>query len=255
MANKKNYRRKGSKPAAKKAPRKASVAALSKQVTNLKKQITKDMEMKKYSPTNAYGAVIGQVNVNNTGADFHDLTVCNIGQGLDDDARVGKEITLKGIHFRIQMIQSSANTINNRYVIDVWRTTDMTTAVSTIRNILYDADSISGVIDANSTVNKEFMSGGAYTRLFSKSYYHKSDSTSGETSFRDLKFFIKQNQKLVYTSASQQVPQNHRYLFCVRCQAGNASSTTASTLSTIPVTAINTGVILRMQHTEYFYDS
>lgn len=231
----------------------ASVVAVAKQVKKLKKSIYRDREMKHYTPTSQEAYNLGQLSANSSGASVQDLEICKIAQGVDEDQRIGREIVLKGFQIRCQLIQQVNTLIRNRFIVDVWKTTDMQINLTTFRSIVYDVDSISAVVDANSTINWEACEG-VHKLVGRKIVNMAPDTTTGERSFVDFKMFIKQNQKLGYTLATSAVPTNVRYILVIRAQCGNAS-TIAATLSTVPVTAAETGVTARVQHTDWFVDN
>lgn len=235
----------------------ASVVSLSKQIQSMKKKIRRETEMKKYFPTDITGLVVAQVDVNNSGTQGSFLDVCNIPAGVNDGERVGITARLKGMHYRMQLFAAAAVTFPTKIVIDIFKTMDFSGSLANIRDVIYEVDSISGVVDAQSTMNKEFVGKGKQFQLISRrNVYFKADDFSGaHQQLKDIKFFIKQNQELSYAGTSTSVPQNVRYIMFLRATTGNRNGTTASTLPTIPVLAVNTGFTVRWRRTDYYTDS
>lgn len=235
----------------------ASVVSLSKQVQSMKKKIRRETEMKKYFPTDITSLVVGQVDVNNTGTQGSFLDVCNIPAGVNDGERVGISARLKGMHFRMQLLAQTAVTFPVKLVIDVFKTIDFSGSIGNVRDTIYEVDSISGVVDAQSTMNKEFVGKGKVYQLVSRrNVYLKADEYSGsQQQLKDIKFFVKQNQELSFAGPSTATPQNVRYIMFLRATVGNRNASTASTLPTVPVLTAGTGFVIRWRRTDYYTDS
>lgn len=265
---KKQYMRKGRRAPLKKAGKQvakakaytrpakmANVVALAKQVNSIKKQIHRDTEVKQYTPADIFADIVGQVNINSTGAVAYDLEPCNIGAGVDVDTRVGNQVKMLGMHFRGQITNQSQTSLRQRIYIDIWKTTDYGVTATSLANLVYKPDSLSGQIDGNSTLDHDYVKNGQYKLICRKVYTLAEDAFSGaNVQFKDFKFFVKTNQILNYAGSATDVPQNFRYICVIRAQHGNKNSTTPSTLSTIPVQIANSGSLVRMQHTDYYID-
>lgn len=174
--------------------------------------------------------------------------------GFKSNERVGNKVVLKGLHLKLQFVQlasaASANVVN----IEVWKTHDFS-SLTQIRTILYDIDSISNVIDSNSSFNKDQMGKGApYQLIGRKRVYIPADTVSGITQFKYTKMFIKQNQELLYGGATSQSPNNVRYFIVMRCQNGNINSSTQCTLTGVPITATSTGLKFWYHTVGYYTD-
>lgn len=234
----------------------ASVVNLAKQVKRINKTMRREKEMKKLANSAITSSVVGQVFGNSTGCQVAAITVGDMPAGTADGERIGNKVNLKGIMFRAQFQQQSAATAANKVVMEVWRTYDVNTSTATIRNILFDTDSISGVIDANSSYNKDFVGKDApYVRLARKVIRIKEDTVSGINQYADVKLFIKQNQELLYGGPSLAAPTNVKYFVSLRAVNGNSSSATACTLAGVPITAVNTGLSYLMTHQCWYVDN
>lgn len=243
-----------------KQPARTSVAKLTRQVAKMKSSMAKSVEVKRnYLTAGPLVVTCGQVNVDLTGARAIPFQIMNLGAGVLDTERVGAKVKLIGISLRCQMIQQSAVTAPGRYILDIYRTNELTATESQLLSSLYNVDSVSGVIDANSTRNNDIIvtktnPQGVYTPIYSKSIYVRPDQFTGQLMYKDFKIFIKRQDILQYIGATTAYPNNVRYIMCLRAQCGNSNATTASTLSTVPVTAANTGALLRYNATCYYTD-
>lgn len=236
-----------------------TVKKLATKVNKLTNRIKRDVEVKEYIPSSIYSGSVGQVDVNNTGMTVFQLNAMSIGAAADINSRVGNRCKIIGMSLRMQFIQQTSASYANTYIVDVWRSTDFQYSDAALRDVLYETDSISAVVDANSTRNNEVIKSknnptGMFTLLKSTSVYVKEDPFSASGMYKDKKLFIKLNDDLVYASAASAVPTNYRYFVCIRAQNGNRNSTTASTLSTIPVLPALTGGVVRFAMTNWFTD-
>lgn len=231
----------------------ANVEALAKSISRLKKNLRKNVELKKYSPASLDAFNVGQVNINATGAVCRQLDIVNVPSGVNEAERVGTEVKLIGLQMRFQIQQQSTAVFYNKLIVEVYRTPDFQISLANVPATLYEIDSISGVVDANSTRAKEYMK--TYTRIAKKVVYLKQDQITSETVVKDFRMFIKQNQVLSYAGGSTGLPINYRYLVVYRCQNGNSNTSTASTLSTIPMVQANTGILVRTTHTDWYIDN
>lgn len=224
------------------------VKKLQKTVTNMKKSV----EVKRSIELNVASYSVAQVNANNTGA-LCIYAPVSTADGVDVPNRVGEKIRLIGYSIRGQIAQMSALVTPMRVLVEVWKTDDVVTSpVGNHLPYIFQADTISGVIDINSTRTPQYMN--VYKKVYGKSYYIGPDNYSGLTQIKDFKIFLKQKQNLHYVGTSSTAPSNMCYLITVRCSTGNASTGTASTLPNIVNTAVNTGVFFRATSNMYFTD-
>lgn len=248
-------RKTGMKGAAKVyAPKKAiNVSRLESKVNGLLKKQKKEVEMKKQTLASPVSSSLGQVNNNGSGVLCLDITGCmSIGSAAGGSDRVGLKANLKGIFLRYQVQQQSALAIGVKYILEVWKTNDTNIATGSFPGMVFNTDSISGVIDYNST--RSMLYRNIYKRVYAKSFYIPPDNLSSVNSFIDKKVLIKQRQLLEWPTTATSNPQNVRYLVTIRASAGNLNTTTASTLSNIPLTAVNTGATCYIMATSYFTD-
>lgn len=241
--------------------KKVTVAKLSRKVSQLSNSLKVEREVKFYTPIDIMSGVVGQVNANVTGAYVADMICLNTGTGVGSTDRVGNKVKLIGTQIRFQIQQQSACDFYNHYIVDVWATTDLNVTATQFRDRFYNVDSISGVIDANSSRQYDLMKkkgnplADTWLVASKRVVVSKDMTTATQTGFKDFKMFIKQRDIVIYAGGATQVPTNIRWFCAVRAQAGNASTATASTLPNIVATAINTGAVIRFQYTNYFTDS
>lgn len=237
----------------------ASVVSLARQVKRLSNKMKRDTEVKEYTPTDIYAGSVAQVDGNVSGMRVFQLNALNIGGGSAADQRIGVKVKHIGMSLRFQLTQEVSAALKNRIIVDIWRTTDFAYSDVGLRDVLYDNDSISTVVDANSTRNHDvikskFNPDGIFSLIASKRVTLSQDPYSGSGQFQDFKMFVKLSDEMQYAGSSIAVPINYRYFVCIRAQNGNRNTTTASTIANIPITAVNTGAIVRFQTTSYYTD-
>jgi len=224
MAYRKKYAKKYVPKASKKLVknyRKTAVAktsVIARDVAKLKKQLKQQRPEVKYidaqlTPT---GYSFGQVNYNSTGAValFLPTAILNSGQ---QGGRVGDEIRNIGIQMRLQIRQMSALTTPCRVIMDVFKTDDILASASDYLPFLYDTDTISGVIDYNSTRVPSTLK--VYHKIFSKNFYLAPDGFSGNTMIKDFKTLIKRQDLLKYVGSSSVECNNTRYVVTFRASS------------------------------------
>lgn len=241
------YQRKKSysKSKSKKAPKKFNYVKkegnLVKDVAYLKKMVARAKpEVKQYLAT-ATSDLVGQVDGNGGGTSGFMIRT-NIGGGVGAyGVRIGEEIKLIGIQLRMQFQQQSACAIPTRYVIDVFRLSDPAATIGDVISRAYNTDTITSLIDYNSTLNQLYKSD--YKLIFRRKLYLAQDNLANVNMNKDLLTLIKQNINLKYNGTSTADAVNYQYALVVRADSGNRSTTTANTnLSTIiNQTAVNTG--------------
>lgn len=240
----------------KKTPmKKVSSMKLARDVSILKKKVKSQRPEVKTTDITPSSVVTGQVKVNLTGAECIDISP-SIGTGNANGGRIGNQCLAIGNFLRIQLRQQSAGAIATRYIVDVWKTDDVnltTGSTGTFLPFVYNADTISSVIDYNSSRNMIYR--GIYKRVFTKKVTLSADQTSSVNTTKDLKVLIKDNQIMQWPDTVGSAPMNVRWFLTVRADSGNASTATASTLPLIAQTAINTGAVMSYCVKCYYVDS
>jgi len=252
----KKYVPKASKKLVKNYPKTAVAKTqnIARDVAKLKKQLKQQRPEVKYidaqlTPT---GYSFGQVNVNSTGAValFLPTAILNSGQ---QGGRVGDEIRNIGIQMRLQLRQMSNLHTACRVIMDVFKTDDILASASDYLPLLYDTDTISGVIDYNSTRVPSTLK--VYNKIFSKNIYLAPDDYNGNVIFKDIKALIKRQDVLKYVGSTSVECNNIRYVVTFRASTGNANSSTASTLPLVINTNVSSGCIAYLTTKMYFTDN
>lgn len=216
----------------------------------VKKVQGKDIEMKKWLQ-GGISDTVGQVETNVDGYFAYALEH-PIPQGVGNQDRIGRSVTLKGMFIRFCLQQMSALTPRSKYRVEVWKSNLYFSNPDNFVADVYEPDSISAVIDANSSLNIQLR--GTHKCIFSKKYTLDPDTVSGMTTLTNHKIFIKQNQKLEYAGGSTAPENNIFYYLVVLAYQGNKATSGASTLPFVPITAINTGAVFNAVCNSYYMD-
>lgn len=239
----------------------ASLDQVARQVKTIRTKMRRDVEVKEYTPAkdNLGDLLFGQVDGNNSGTDIELLDLCTIGQGTNLQERVGNKVKLIGIALRFYVQQLTTAGVGTNLIFDIWKTNEMGYSLTTIQDLLYDVDGISGVRDGHSSRNQDWIKSkknpnGLFQLVASKRVYMGHDNFSTQTRHKDFKMFIKRSEMLHYNGSAAQAPANVRYIVVARATTGNRSSTTTSTSTGVPITSINTGFSCRWRHTSYYTD-
>lgn len=252
---KRTYRPKANARKAK-APRKFTYVTktrnLVKDVSMLKKMVKKSKpEVKYLDPQlapNSYS--FGQVMVNASGAVAFFLPTA-LSAGSAQGQRNGEVVTNIGLQIRAQIRQQSSNTKPGTVILEVFKTSDILGTVSDYIPLIYDPDTISGVIDYNSSrvaQNKK-----EYTRIFSRTLRFPADTYSGVIQLKDMKALIKRRDRLNYLGSGSTESNNCRYVCILRASVGNYGGA-PSTITTIAEAGASTGWVCNIATKMYFTD-
>lgn len=226
------------------------VAKLKKQVKNVKPEV----KTTQGDYSQPYIVACGQVDANATGAHIMDITpqlACSGNEG----GRIGDNVKFIGMAFRMKLQQMSALSIRSRYRIELWKTYEMSAPVSIWLSQVYKADSISGVIDYNST--KALINRKMNKLIASRRGSIEPDAITTTNTYRDIKLFVKRQDVADFSINTATEPSNFRYLLVVTMDGGNCNTTTACTITnpySVPLTAVNTGIYLSYTINFYYID-
>jgi len=208
---------------------------------------------------------VGQVDGNASGARQFDVTPL-MGQGTDVSTRNGNSIKICSSFFQFQ-IQQQSNTITTpiRFKVELWLVkgiplgafaSQATTAPITD---LYDNSVFSGVIDMTSTRNMDHYSD--YRLIASRSVYLPGDQVSGgDVQAKTFTMPIKWNRgkghhvRYSGTSGSSADISNGQIFMIFRTDVGNKNTATVSTKD-IPLTAVSSGINVKLGYKHWFYDN
>lgn len=209
-------------------------------------------------PEMKYGQIVesnnpsymGQVVGNASGYYAEDISPTP-GQGDSATQRIGDTIQVHGMDFAIQVYQMSAAVVGCKIKVLLVRTTgDQELPADVVDKLLfYNPFSLAGgspaIYDYNSFRDPAFN--GLYKVLKTWDMYVAPDQYTGQGGITNLQKSIKFKKPLQfdYVGGSTLVAKGALYLILLP-NSGNMSTVTASTISNIAVTPVNTG-----QHVNY----
>ena len=244
IAVKKRYMKKG----------KANPAKMWKDIMMLKSIV--NSEKKQYNLSDG-GSLLGQVNGNAEGAYTIDVTP-NPAQGIGDSNRIGDSIKLSTGMFKFQFSHMSATASPIRVVVELVLVLGTPQATSTFLNqYLLPNTFIPGVNirDTNSHRDQDFRT--QYRTVAKRSFIMKGDQSSGQKQCKSLDLPLKfgnLGHHIKYVENTTHVACGQLMLL-IRCDNGNLSTTTNSTLANLIHTGQSTGLSLNRSFTYYYYDN
>jgi hypothetical protein len=223
-------------------------------------KVVKMVNAEKKSIEYGFSTVVGQVQGSNSGHYVADVTPL-MAQGTDAFTRNGNSVKVVSSFFQFQITQQSALTVAQKLIIELWFHPGTVVSTTNAGLQLFDYSVWSNVIDTNSSRTQNYMS---QYKLIAKKYVTlPADSISGDvvqkTLTMPIKYFKGKGFHIKYTgsNASNYLTdiQNNQLIMTVRADYGNCSTATVSTSTTIPQTAVNTGVRFSYGWKHYFYDN
>lgn len=226
------------------------VAALKKVINAEKKSINTN-----YTSNLAVAQVNGNVSGHYTGV-FHPVPA----SGSGSSQRTGASIKLHSFFVNMQITGQSAMTAGMKLLYEVYlvKGTPFGTAADFSTSVFQPTQFISGnaTIDMNAQYDPDYF--GRFQKIFSKRITMIPDATSSMVNVKTIKFggkyFGGKGHHLRFDNDTSNIV-NGQLLYVIRADRGNCSTSTASTLTGIPITAINTGVTINWVCTHYFYDN
>ena len=215
---------------------------------------------KKYVNQTLVTSYIGQVNVNLTGAICLDVTPM-MSEGASENQRNGISVKLHSQFWQCQLQQEVFATIGNRLILELWYNNGSTEDQSIALTNIYQPSIFSGVIDSTSTRNPDHMND--YTLALRRRIYLGADQTASANPVKTFGVPVKFNKgkgrhiRYTGTGSSNYLTdvQNGQMLLILRAENGNASGSTASTLTGIAVTGVSTGMIMKYSWKTWYYDN
>lgn len=234
------------------------VSQMAKDIMFLKNTINAE---KKVFQQYLQNALVGQVSANLNGYYFQDITP-NPAQGTTSITRTGNSIKHHSSYIQFQFSQQSAVVSPVRLKIYLIRVVGQSilSPSGTVPQTMFDPNPFisggSNIYDYNSNRNQDFFQ--TYKVLACKNVYLAPDNVSGQLMIKNVKMGMKYRDKWNHvkfsTDGSTAIAAGQLILMIV-ADSGNISTTTASTLTGIPVTAVNTGLTFQMNAFHYFYDN
>lgn len=228
----------------------AEVAALKKVINAEKKQINTN-----YTTNLA----VAQVNGNASG---HYAGVFNPSpaSGSGSVQRTGASIKLHSFYMNMQITGQSAMVAGMKLIYEVYliKGTPYATPADFVTNVFQPTQFISGntTYDMNAQYDPDFF--GRFQKIYSKRIYMQPDSTTSMVNVKTIRFggkyFGGKGHHLRFDNDTSNLI-NGQLLYVIRTDRGNCSTSTASTLTGIPITAVNTGVTINWVCSHYYYDN
>ncbi len=218
---------------------------------------------KKHKDADVSTNTVGQVNQNNEGALYLDVTP-SIAQGTDSDERVGNSLKLTGMTLPIQFAQQ-INTLGDRKVrisLIRCRAADNGTTRFEAAEQIWDVNPLTGVRDYDSPRAYRNSKQDGLSILRQMTCYIKgpaleTGSTGAignrEMNVKNIRFSVKLQDILRYASSGDALPDGIRYYLVIQADAGNKSGTN-STLD-VPVTDNSSGLQVRVAQRNWWVDN
>lgn len=235
--------------------KKTGLKQLARDVAMVKSMI--NAEKKRYTLVNYTPTLIGQCSGNTTAHYTLDITPIP-SQNNTFTGRSGSSIKLHAMCMKFQFYQQSATVTPVRLKWYIMKpkgqvvTTAITTSWFNSNQWIQSASSVS-IYDTHSQFNPDYF--GSYNIVRQGKFMLPLDNLSGQTTIKDLTIRLKfKNHHVRYYGDTTSVVDG-QLLLIIFADTGNCSTTTASTLSPIINTAINTGASFVSDIRSYYYDN
>jgi hypothetical protein len=206
-------------------------------------------EKKRFAPT-ANAVSLGQCNGNGIGTYAYDFTpLPPSGSGYAQ--RSGSSIKMVSSYMRMKFWQQSACNTVMKIRVEMWKVTGPSVNAGTALGDLYNVSSMSGIVDYDSQPDPDYT--GGIKKVVTRNFTLRQNFNS-ELGILDVAIPLKWNHHIRFNDDTQTCTDGQILLF-VFCSAGNCSTTTASTLSNIPVSIINSGLVSNYDFMCYYYDN
>lgn len=226
----------------------------------VQKAITKQAE-KKRDDINLASAdfTMGQCAGNANAYYAGDITPNQI-TGSNPNQHTGNEISITSFYMQLQLRQMSSATAPAKIKFYMFRMkgTNVETPSGLVANLFEDNQFAGGgnvIVDANSSMNPDYLAN--YQLLKRWTCYLKPDQFSGQQMplQRSIGMKFKKPLKLQWFTQTPGNSWSHgRIILVALSDSGNASLSTASTLTNIPVQTANTGQFLNFSVRWYYTD-
>lgn len=229
---------------------KISSSRLINDVQRIKSMLNSEKKELKFLPTTA---TIGQVQGAGFGHYIQDITPV-MSQGITGQTRNGISIRVNSFVLKGQLIQQSAAVQSQKIRVEIFL--NKSTPLSTVGLIssIYDVNPLNNLYDINAPRAIDTYKN--WVKVASRRFNIGQDNQSGVTGFRDMVLPLKfKSYRVKYDSDNTNTVTNGQLIMVITADSGNTSNATASTLTTIPVTAVNTGSTLNYYMQYWFYDN
>lgn len=201
--------------------------------------------------------LIGQVNGNAEGAYTVDITPAP-HQGNQDSQRSGDSIKISTAVFDFQVKNMSAATHPMMISIEIYSVLGTPQATSTFLNQLYVPTSFltgTSIRDFHAKYDQDYRQ--QYKLIAKRIVRLKGDNFSGQTQIKNIKVPLKfgtYGHHVKYVENSNIIASG-QLMMIVRCDSGNLSASTTSTINNVAITEIGTGAIFNQAMQYYYYDN
>lgn len=201
------------------------------------------------------GLIIGQCNANVLGAYFADFTP-NVNEGDTYGTREGSSLKMHSSFYKFNFYQNTSTTSPIKMIGYLFQVLGAPQTASSFISNIFTPNGFTGIVDYNSLFNPDYR--GQYRILRKWNMYLRPDNFSGQTVEGDYSLGIKYNRGKghhIRFNADTNTVIDGQIIFMIFADNGNTSGSTVSTLSNIPIKAINTGVIMNINRIDYYFDN
>ena len=240
--------------------RSLNVGQMARDVASLATMINAEKKVLSIGAANALavGQLVGQVNINVSGALAFDLTPM-MPQGSGVSERTGNSIKLHSSYFQFEARASSINNAATILRIEMWSNPGIVQDQADLLSRLYVANPFTGIIDYNSARNPDHFND--YRCIMKRTCYLPADQISGTTTTKQFAVPFSWNRKkghhIRYTgtgSTNYLTDVKAGQVFLVYFASNSNSGATNSSLA-VPITAANTAPSIKMSYRHYYYDN
>lgn len=223
------------------------------------KVMNRTLEKKNFTITySATDQVMGQVAGNSNGFYSADVTPTP-ALGSSSGGRIGNDINVTGMYMTVQLRQMSAATAPVKITWYIMRMKGdySSTSGQVVANSFNTNDYIGGgaiIYDTQSSLNSDFF--GTYTILKKFNCYIKPDQFTGQQMpcVKNIALKFRKPLNVRFYSNGTGVCLGKIFLVALASN-GNCSTVTASTITNLPVSAVNTGQFLNFSMKYYYTDA
>lgn len=242
------------KPGGRKSTGGVRVAKMAKDIMYLKSVLNPE---KKVFNMHKQLAPVGQVNLNNDGGYFEDVTPLPT-QGITRSTRNGASIKLHSSVWQFQFAQQTNCISNVKVILELWQVDQEPQAGFTWRDNHWQPNPFLGstiIYDANSLTDPDnFMKGKCIAR---RKFQMNADQLGTEKYVKNISIPLKYNNgqgRHIRFKADTQTLESGQIYLTIRTDRGNIS-TTPSAITGIPDAGGLTGLTFSYNVNNYYYDN
>lgn len=236
-----------------------SVANLASDLAALKLLV--NVEKKRYVQTSDQIRWVGQLNGDTSGhATIYITPLPTQGDGYNQ--RNGNSLKLISQYMSFQFAQMANQHAPVKVYIDIWKTNGIPVTIANYANLvgdlykvnqwLFDLNSSAVIYDTNSAKNPDYH--GTCRKLRTVTFTIGGDTIANQTKQISKTIKMKYGFHVRFDGNTTGLTQGEIFIV-MRCDRGNINGTTASTLTGVSDTAINTGLTYLYNITSYYVDN